>query len=120
MVRQYVLLLAIVALAMTGCTRKPNPNAPFAKIQPGMTLEAAKPLVDGEAEEVSDSNLPASPKPREIYSKLPTSVVWHVWSAPGKPMLILGTIENKIVFKQVFWTQDGERKGDATALPEYQ
>ncbi len=111
-------------LLIAGC--KPSPHLPkaidatYGKIELGMPFNEAKTLFEGPGEPVSYDNLPAAPKPREIYSKLPQSIEWQVWAAPGKPTWILGVLDEKIVFKQVFWTQDGERKGNASALPAYQ
>jgi hypothetical protein len=111
-------------LIIIGCkSSKHGPkagNALFPKVELGMSLDDAKALIDGEGEERAYDNLPISPKPREIYSRLPVDTEWRVWAAVGKPALILGVVGGKIAFKQVLWTEDGERKSDATALPAYQ
>lgn len=125
MVPLYTHVIALsVTLLLIGC--KPSPHLPkaidatYGKIVLGMPFDEVKTLLEGPGEQVSYDNLPAAPKPREIYSKLPSDIEWYVWAAVGKPTLILGIVDKKIAFKQVFWTQDGERKGDARALSAYQ
>jgi hypothetical protein len=124
-IQSYVQIIAFsAALLMMGCkpsSRLPKPaNIPYAKIELGMSFDDAKAFVEGDGEKREYDKLPVVPKPRDIYSKLPTTTEWHVWTIKSKPTLILGVVGGKIAFKQVVWSQDGERRGDANALPQYQ
>ena len=124
MLRQCFLLIAIgISLVLIGCTSsKPAPNAsniPYGKIELGVPFDDVKAFVDGEGDKRAYDKLPVVLKPRDIYSKLPAETEWHVWTVKGKPTVILGLVGGKIAFKQVVWAEDGERKGDANALPEY-
>ena len=77
-------------------------------------------MAQGEDQSTYDK-LPVNPKPREIYSKLPTQTSNGTYGQlPGKPTLILGSFDGKVVFKQVLWNDGGEFKSDTKALPEYQ
>jgi hypothetical protein len=125
MLRRYSLLIAVgISLIVVGYnSSKQAPkasNVPYSRIELGMPLDDAKAFVDGEGDKRAYDKLPVVPKPRDIYSKLPAETEWHVWTTKGKPTLILGVVGGKIAFKQVVWTQDGEHKGDANALPAYQ
>lgn len=123
--RQNLLLIAVgIPIFLIGCnSSKQAPkasNAPHGNIQLGMSLDEAKALVDSHGEKREYDALPVIPKPRDIYSKLPADTEWRVWTAEGSPTLILGIYGGKIAFKQVLWSEDGERKGDSNALPAYQ
>jgi hypothetical protein len=116
----WLYIAVVISLITIGCKSSKHGDALYPKVELGMSFKDAKALIDGEGEERAYDNLPTSPKPREIYSKLPGNTGWHVWAAVGKPTLILGVVEGKIAFKQVLWTEDGERKSESTALPIYQ
>jgi hypothetical protein len=119
------LVIAVgLSIILMGCRSSTQASKvgkdPYGKVELGMSLDEAKAMVDGEGEERSYENLPAAPKPREIYSKLPTDTKWLVWAAVGKPSLIVGVVGGKIAFKQVLRNVGGEIKSDTSALPEYQ
>src|SRR5689334_13911336 len=89
--RTWFIIAIGLSAALIGC--KPStlgPAAVYSKVTLGMPFNEAKSLIDGESEERSYDNLPSFPKPREIYSKLPISTEWRIWSGVGKPTLILG------------------------------
>src|SRR5882757_4659072 len=90
-----------ISLIMIGCKSSKHSDALYPKVELGMSLNDAKALIDGGGEERAYDNLPTTPKPREIYSRLPGNTEWRVWAAVGKPTLILGVVEGKIAFKQV-------------------
>jgi hypothetical protein len=119
----------IIAAAMSltlidGCkpsSRLPQAvNAVYGKIELGMPLDEARALVNSAGEERSYDNLPADPRPRRIYSKLPAGMECRVWAATGKPTLILGVVNDKVAFSQILWLEGGEFKSDSIALPAYQ
>jgi hypothetical protein len=123
--RQKLLVIAVgISILVVGCkssTQSPKvANSAYGKIDLGMSLADVKTRVYGEGEERSYDNLPVSPKPRKIYSKLPGETEWLVWGGAGKPTLILGVAGGKIVFKQVVWNEGGELKSDMNTLPAYQ
>jgi hypothetical protein len=80
---------------MIGRKSSKQGDALFPKIELGMSFVDAKALIEGEGEERAYDDLPVTPKPREIYAKLPGNTEWHVLAAVGKPTLILGIVEGK-------------------------
>lgn len=113
-----------VAFFVVGCnTPTSSPKASgvaFDQVQLGMSLDDAKKCVDGDGEEREYDKLPAIPKPREVYPKFPADAKWRLWSGEGEPILILGVVGGKVGYKQVIRNEGGQRKGEASVLPEYQ
>ena len=107
---------------IAGCNSSKRAPAviPYNNIQLGMSFDDAKTHIGGDGEVRDYDKLPVIPKPRDIYAKLPPDTEWRVWSDNGNPKLILGVVGGKVAYKQVMWTENGERKSDTNAMPAYQ
>jgi hypothetical protein len=85
-----------------------------------MSLDEAMRHLDGAGETRDYDSLPARQKPRDNYSKLPSDTQWRVWSGDGKPIVVLGIVSGKVVYKQVIRKEGSQLKSEESALAEYQ
>jgi hypothetical protein len=119
-------LMLVVAGVVMGCSSSAPPPAkapvvlPVEKVELGMSLDDVAKQLGTSGEERSYEMLPTNPRPRDAYAKLPGLTKWLVWSGDGSPILILGVVEDKIVYKQVARQDGGQMVVEAEALPEYQ
>ena len=121
----YRRVMCVVAVLMIGCNRQPTPPSrptavPVEKIQLGMSLDEAIERAGRGGDERAYEQLPTAPKPRDAYPNLPPETKWRVWSDPGAPVLIVGVLDNTVIFKQVVRGDGDQIVVEAEADQKYQ
>lgn len=118
------IITALTAVLCTGCFSMPDIEAPaHMQVSVGMTLaEVQKKLGEGEVRNAAQ--LPVSPKPWQLYAKLPRETEYRLWTPVRNKKkqadILLGTLDGKVIYKQVIHSTGGKIKSDTFAAPEYQ
>ena len=122
-----VALLAAVSVGMGGCRSTPAPAAPepYADLPVGAPLADAARLAGRDGEAADHDQLPVRPLPRALSPRLPEAARWYVWwrekgGVKLYPELVVGVADDRVVYKQVTYEQDGALRSAIRTLPEYQ
>jgi len=116
-------MLFCLMFCFAACKRAKQPGTrPFDNLKLGMSLEEATKLAGSEGKPCEHDKLPFSLLPRDGYKGLPEKAAYLIWwnEKTGIPELTLGVLDGRVIYKDVEWDENGQRKGERNALPEYQ
>ena len=123
---QRALVFLVLTLAMiAGCDGKsfqknPGENTAFAKVKLGMSQAEAMNEAPGRGFGRGYDQLPLRPTPRERFPGLPKRMEWFLWQGTDtEPMMVIGIVEGKVVFKEVVIRSGNTGTSESAALPEY-
>ncbi|MEO6754475.1 MAG: hypothetical protein ABIP85_22090 [Chthoniobacteraceae bacterium] len=116
-------LIGFATLSLLGCHKPANSGAePFPNLQLGISSVEATRLAGREGKPYDHGKLPVSLKPRQNYKGIPEATAYFVWwnDKTGIPELTLGIHEARVIYKEVQWDENGQRKVSRWTLPQYQ
>ena len=116
-------VICMLALCPLGC--KPSAKSatlPFENVQLEISLDQATKLIGRAGTPTEYAKLPFTLLPRDGYKGIPEATQYFVWWNPqtGIPELTLGVFEGRVIYKDVEWDENGQRKGERHTLPKYQ
>jgi hypothetical protein len=113
----------VFAFCLPGCKpARKSAALPFENVQLEMPLDQARKLIGRDGTPTEHAKLPFSLLPRDGYKGIPEATQYFVWWNPktGIPELTLGVFDGKVIYKDVEWDENGQRKGERHTLPKYQ